>query len=105
MKKLLLSSACLLALAVQPAAAQTQGPELVVVRIYDGGGSGKFIITRGEAKSEQVEFQGGVTDKRQNTSSEAYYKMFSQLYREGYTLKSTFTSPVSLTTLLFVKNH
>ncbi|AMJ66306.1 hypothetical protein [Hymenobacter sp. PAMC 26628] len=77
MKKLILLSACLLALAARPAAAQTQGPDIVVVRVYDGGGSGKFIITRGEGKSEQVEFKGGVSDKNQAASSEAYHKMFS----------------------------
>ena len=99
MKKLLLLSACLLAFATRPAAAQTLTPDIVVVRIYDSGASVQLVITRGEGKSEKIEFPSGATDKRLVAASEGYYKVLSTLYREGYVLQNTFTIDRGLTTL------
>ena len=103
MKKLLLLCACLLALA-SPLRALAGPPAIVLVRILDNGPSIKVIITRGEGKSEQVEFDGGPSDKKLPLASEGYYKVIHKLYQEGYTLQSTFNSTQgAYTTLLFVK--
>ena len=61
-------------------AAPVAPPQVAVVRIYEGMGSIVAIITRGEGKSERVEFERGNSDKRLTTSSEGYYKVFQQLY-------------------------
>ena len=105
MKKLLLLCACLLALA-SPLRVQADPPEIIVVRIYEGGKT-TIIITRGEGKSEKVEIENGQSDKKLVQASEGYYKIFERLYQEGYTLQSTFSSvyspSIGFTTLLFVK--
>ncbi|MGI4883526.1 MAG: hypothetical protein ACRYFR_01035 [Janthinobacterium lividum] len=111
MKNLLLLSACLLALAARPAAAQAQAPDIVVVRVYETRGTVHFVITRGESKSEDAEFpKSGPYDRRMAIANEGYHKVFSKLYQEGYALQSNFTNvdgsastTDSFTTLLFVK--
>lgn len=107
MKKGFFLCACLLALATRPAAAAVP-PEIVVVRIYEGSHT-VIIITRGEGKSEKIELENGTTDKRLTRGSEGYYKVFEQLYQEGYTVQSTFSTLYDanqgFTTLLFVKAH
>ncbi|OGX83492.1 hypothetical protein [Hymenobacter coccineus] len=103
MKKLLLLSACLLALAARPAAAQTPSPEIVVVRIYEFPTKVHLVITRGEGKSEVMEFDSGASDKRLTASGEGYYKFINKLYQEGYALQSTFPGNQGFTTLLLVK--
>ncbi len=100
MKKLFLLSACLLALAARPAAAQTPSPDLVVMRMLDNGASVHLVVTRGEGKSEKIEFPSGRTDKRLVAFSEGYYKVLSALYREGYVLQSTFSTQQGFTTLV-----
>ncbi len=100
MKKLLLLSACLLAFATRPAAAQAQAPDIAVVRLYDSGASVQLVVTRGEGKSEKIDFPSGGTDKRLIASGEGYYKVLSALYREGYVLQSTFTTQTGFTTLV-----
>ncbi len=105
MKKLVLFCACLLALAA-PLRAAVAPPQIAVVRIYEGSRT-TIIITRGEGKSEKVEIDNGVTDKKLTQGSEGYYKLFERLYGEGYTLQNsfitTFSTNISFTTLLFVK--
>ena len=107
MKKLLLLGACLWAFAA-PLHAVAGPPDIVVVRIYEGG-SITAIITRGEGKSEKVKFDNGSTDKSLTRASEGYYKLIHQFYSEGYTLQSTMmaqdTPNTSYTTLLFVKGQ
>ncbi len=103
MKNLLLLCACLLALASPLRAAVAPPVDIVVVRIYEGPHV-TAIITRGEGKSEKVEFENGITDKWLTQTSQGYYKLFERFYGEGYILQSTMTSNAgSLTTLLFVK--
>ena len=104
MRKLLLLCICLLALASPLRAQAVATPaDIVVVRIYEGTHI-TAIITRGEGKSEKVEFENGITDKWLTQASQGYYKLFERFYGEGYVLQSTMTSSAgSLTTLLFVK--
>ncbi len=106
MKKLLLLCACLLALAASLRAAVAPPVDIVVVRIYEGTHT-TIIITRGEGKSEKVEIENGLSDKKLTQASEGYYKLFERLYGEGFTLQSTmsttFSATISFTTLLFVK--
>jgi hypothetical protein len=106
MKKLLLLCACLWVLAA-PLQAAVAPPEIVVVRVYEGIGKVTIIITRGEGKSEKVEFDRGTSDKNLIQSSEGYYRVFQQLYQQGYTLQSTFSAPRDpddgFITLLFTK--
>ncbi|MGI4875678.1 MAG: hypothetical protein ACRYFX_31360 [Janthinobacterium lividum] len=105
MKKLLLLCACLWALALPFRAVAAGPPDIVVVRISDGiGGTITAIITRGEGKSERVTFDSSRGDKGLIAASEGYYKLVHQLYQEGYTLQSTFSSSGAfVVTLLFVK--
>jgi len=107
MKKLFFLCACLLALATQPCAAAAP-PEIVVVRIYEGSHT-VIIITRGEGKSEKIEVDNGITDKKLIQANEGYYKVLERLYQEGYTVQSTFSTLYDtnrgFTTLLFAKAH
>ncbi|RZK26773.1 MAG: hypothetical protein EOO63_14280 [Hymenobacter sp.] len=96
-----------MALASQPVKAQTGGPDIVIVRLAEGAGTIHAVITRGEGKSEEVEFQNG-GGKRLVASSEGYYKLINKLYQEGYTLKNSFSSAsmnAEQMTLLFVKGQ
>jgi hypothetical protein len=107
MKKLLLPGACLWALATLPSVAATP-PDIVVVRIYEGAHT-TIIITRGEGKSEKIEVDNGLTDKKLIQANESYYKVFERLYQEGFTVQSTFatvySATVGFTTILFTKPH
>lgn len=109
MKNILLLCACLLALATPLRAAVVPPADIVVVRIYEDVGLVKVIITRGEGKSEKIELAGAVDDKRHIQSNEGCYRIFQQLYQEGYILQSTIPLAVpgdiynSFVTLLFVK--
>ncbi len=107
MKKLLLLGACLWALATPPGVAATP-TDMIVVRIYEGTHT-TIVITRGEGKSEKIEIDNGITDKRLVQANEGYYQVFERLYQEGYTVQSTFTTAYAadrgFTTLLFVKPH
>ncbi len=107
MKKLLLLGACLWALAAPLGVAATP-PNIVVVRIYEGGHT-TIVITRGEGKSEKIEIDNGITDKKLIQANEGYYKVFERLYQEGFTVQSTFAtvynSGISFTTILLTKPH
>lgn len=108
MKKLLLLGACLWALSVNPVLAQAADPDIVVVRVNEYIGSVDMVISHGPGKSEFLKFENGTNQKRLTSSAEEYYKVFSKLYQQGYTLQSTFTAALasansSNTTLLFVK--
>jgi len=107
MKKLFLLCACLLILAA-PLRAVVAPPEIIVVRIYEGRKT-IIIITRGEGKSEKIEVENGLTDKKLMEASEGYYKVFERLYQEGYTVQSTFSTvydaSLGFTTVLFAKAH
>ena len=88
--------------------AQAGGPDIIVVRVREGDLTIHVVITRGEGKSEEIEFPNGSRDKRLIASSEGYYKTINKLYQEGYVLKSTFSSSnvnAENMTLLFVKGQ
>jgi hypothetical protein len=103
MKKLLFLAACLVTLASTPVVAQSGGPGVVIVQFYTTGlGNGHIAITRGEGRTEDVEFK--VTNIKQHTAAEAYQRVFAQLVQEGYSLKSTFfPEDGSTVTLVFEK--
>lgn len=103
MKKLFLMGAGLLALAATPALAQAAGPGVVVVQLYYSGiGTGHVAVTRGEGKTEDIEYK--VTNIKQHVAAETYQRVFAQLYQEGYVLKSTFgPGDGSVVTLVFDK--
>jgi hypothetical protein len=105
MKKLVFLGACLLALGSSPVMAQTGGPEVVVVRLFDNGTSVNLVISRGPSKSEKVAFGSGGRDERLTETAEAYQQLVAKLYQEGYSLKSTFTAVNGLATLVFVKGQ
>jgi hypothetical protein len=99
MKKLLLLGACLLALASQPVMAQTGQPPVIVVQLYYTGlFTAHITITRGDNKTEDIEFKE--TNTRDHTTAQAYQRVLVRLYQEGYALKSSFrvgdNQPVTL---------
>ena len=103
MKKIISLVACLLALASSPALAQAGGPAVVVVQLYYSGiGTGHVAVTRGEGKTEDIEYK--VVSIKQHVAAETYQRVFAQLYQEGYALKSTFSpGDDSVVTLVFDK--
>ncbi|MBH8558981.1 hypothetical protein [Hymenobacter negativus] len=103
MKKLLLLGACLLALSMNPVRAYASDPDIVVVRVFDNGGSARVVISRAGGKNEVSSFNSGNGEKGLSDSGQGYLKVVQKLYSEGYSLKSTFTADVFLTTLIFVK--
>lgn len=102
MKNLLLSCVLLLAVLLPMNSLAAAPPSIVVVRIAEYGRQSVVIITRGQGKSEKMEFHQSATE-----FNEGYYKIFAKLYQEGYKVQSTFGTPMGTeggnTTLLFVK--
>jgi hypothetical protein len=105
MQKLLFLGSCLVALASQPVMAQTGGPDVVVVRVYDAGANVELAISRGNGQVEMIKFNSGVSDKHLKEAAEGYQQALAKLYQEGYSLKSTFTTSENLSTLVFVKGQ
>lgn len=105
MKKFLFLGAYLMALASQPVRAQTGGSNVVVVRVHDNGVSIELLISRGKGNSELIKFSSGRSSKNLQEAAEGYQQTLAKLYQEGYSLKSTFTSAESLSTLVFVKDR
>ena len=102
MKKLLFLGACLVALASSPVLAQTGGAQVVVVQVSFYPSGGQMTISRGEGKTEVIDFK---RSRGQAAEVEAYQQTISKLYQEGYTLKSTFSDGVrNLSNLVFIKN-
>lgn len=101
MKKLLFLGACLIAFASQPVLAQTGEPDVVLVHFYHLGTPKLHVtIVRGTGKPEEQEFKGSDTEETQLCQ-----QIITKLYREGYTLKSTFATSVAPNNLLFVKGQ
>ena len=109
MKRLFFLGACLVALASSPVLAQTNGPQVAVVRITEYPGTVYISLTKEEGRSEQWKFESGSTGKRLDDSGQGYYKLLADLYRQGYRLQSTVSanvSPdVSRTTMVLVKGQ
>jgi hypothetical protein len=102
MKKLLFLGACLVALASQPVMAQTGGPAVVVVQIYQSSpNKGRIVVERGVDKPEIVEFKFSPQDEQ----AAAYQHIFAKLAQEGYVLKSTFSIQAGSTTLVFGRSQ
>jgi hypothetical protein len=106
MKKLFFLGACLVALSSSPVMAQTSGPDVVVMKVYERAGTLRIAVSHGEGKTEVIEGTGGAGKKDIITSSETLHKVITGLYQQGYSLKSTFeTNQGVLSTLVFVKGQ
>jgi hypothetical protein len=105
MKKVLFLGACLVALASSPAMAQT-GPDVVVVKVFEGVVSMRIAVTHGQGKTEIIESDGGGGKKDIVASAETLQKLIAGLLQQGYTLKSTFGGVQgNMSTLVFVKGQ
>jgi opacity protein-like surface antigen len=98
MKKLLFLGACLVALASQPAMAQTGGSDMVVVKVTEQYGRIEFFIARAGSKPEH------------NESAEYTRSLLMELAQQGYNLTTTYTSGgvaggPGPTTLVFTKRQ
>lgn len=109
MKQLILLGASLLAVAARPALAQTNAPEVVVVKITEANSMAylRIIVARGEGKTEETILKnralGGTAG-----AAEASQKVLAKLYAEGYTLKATYGGGdrvESHSTLILVKGQ
>jgi hypothetical protein len=78
---------------------------VIVVQVYYTGlGNGHLTITRGEGKTEAIEFKQ--TNVKQANEAETCQRVFEKLYQEGYSLKSTFSPGTSsISTLIFAKGQ
>jgi hypothetical protein len=100
MKKLLFLVAYLVALASQPVMAQTGGPSVVVVQLYQSGFTKyQIVIDRGGDTPEVVEFKADPQIKQAGV----YQHIFEKLAQEGYVIQSTFSLIPNSTTLVFGK--
>jgi hypothetical protein len=91
-----------MALASQPAIAQTSGSDVVVVQVeFNGFDNYRFRISHGEGKTEVYIVKG-----KDNGLAEAVQKQIAQLYQQGYSLKGEFrTNGTSTTMMVFVKGQ
>jgi hypothetical protein len=90
MKKALFLGACLVGLASQPVMAQTSGPDVVVVRVYEYSSRLQITVSRGEGKTEMIQAKGGY--QNQASSGEVLQKVLLGLYQQGYMLKGSVTT-------------
>jgi hypothetical protein len=89
MKKRLFLGAYLVAMASSPVLAQTSTSEVAIVQLYFTGiNTGHLSLTR-----------------TTGTTEAAYQRVFTQLYQEGYSLKSTITRAEDVATWIFVKGQ
>jgi hypothetical protein len=75
------------------------------VHVYDSN-SGKLVIARAGGKAEEVLFNGSYSRRGLAESTSQFQQTVASLYKQGYALKSTFSSGVSsasVATLVFVK--
>lgn len=84
MKKLLFLGACLVALASQPAMAQTGGPDVVVVRVLEFSRKLQFSIARGQQQPEELTFELSKEAK----ASSGYQIVLAKLYAQGYVMQA-----------------
>ena len=107
MKKILFLGACLVALASQPAKAQTGGGDIVVVKVFEASTYMRIAISHGQDKTEVLDVAGGGGDKKKiGAAAEALQKLIADLIQKGYSLKSTFGGDAGyMSTLVFVKGQ
>jgi hypothetical protein len=85
--------------------AQVAGSQVVVVRLASSLYGTTGIINYGNGKTEAVSFKVGTTDKAMISASSDYQALFSRLYQEGYSLKSTFSESNGIVNVVFVKGQ
>jgi hypothetical protein len=108
MKKLLFLGACLVALASQPALAQTTTLDVIVMSVRTAGiGRTRIVLAYSGGKTEEKLVKNmSNSDKAQDEATAAYQDIIAKLYQQGYSLKSTFSEfQGSLSTLVFVKGQ
>jgi hypothetical protein len=106
MKKLLFLGSCLVALASQPAMAQTGRPEVVVVKVMESMYTMRIVVVQGSGTPQVQELNIGEGTKAMVSSSQEIQKVVAGLYAQGYSLKSTFDGNKGVvSTLIFVKGQ
>jgi hypothetical protein len=106
MKKLILLAACLLALTAQPVLAQTGGADVVVVRVLEGNPRDvRIIVSYSEKKSETTTVKSTLDKEGQIAINEACQQVIQKLYRDGYTLKNTYSASPYTHGFIFVKGQ
>ncbi|GAA4508060.1 hypothetical protein GCM10023172_39600 [Hymenobacter ginsengisoli] len=71
------------------ARAQTAPIDLVVVYIYEAGNYATTIITRGEQRTEESEFEMTSYKNASKECAEDFCHVLSGLYKEGYVVRSS----------------
>lgn len=103
MKKLLLLGAYMAAVASSPVLAQTGTSEVAIVQLYFTRiNTGHLSLTRTTGTTEAAQFKTSNTHQEEAT---AYQRVFTQLYQDGYSLKSTITRLEDIATWIFVKGQ
>jgi hypothetical protein len=105
MLKLFFWCSCLLALAASPTLAQTSGPAIVVVKVYENSYHLMMDIARPDGKHEKREYKQRDL-KPEGAAAEFTRQLLAQLYQEGYGLTSTYGGGDrygNLNTLVFTK--
>lgn len=101
MKKFLCGGACLVALALSPAHAQTgghptavaapaDGSDVVVVKVYENASYLTLDIARATGAREKREYKPRDLGERGPGAAELTRQLLAQLAREGYVLTSTY---------------
>lgn len=109
MKIYIFIRACLLILVFNSAIAQTGAPDVIVVQTYYSGTTNRntvlhILISRGAGKTEVTEVE--TNDKMPEKEVEAYQKMVSKLYQEGYVIKGAFSPGRGISSnLIFIKGQ
>jgi hypothetical protein len=103
MKRRLFLGAYLVAMASSPVLAQTSTSEVAIVQLYFTGiNTGHLSLTRTTGTTEAAQFK---TSNTHQEEAAAYQRVFTQLYQEGYSLKSTITRAEDVATWIFVKGQ
>jgi hypothetical protein len=108
MKKLLFLGACLVALSSSPVMAQAGGTEVVVMSMRTASlGRTRVVLAYSGGKTEEKLIKNmSNSDKAQDEATSAYQEIITNLYQQGYSLKSTFSGfQGGFSTLVFVKGQ
>jgi hypothetical protein len=86
--------------------AQTDAPDIVVVKVAEYQNDTQIVVVRGDGKSEIMELEGGGGSNAMTQSAKRVHQLLTKLYAQGYVLKNTFTGDHgSISTLVLVKGQ